>query len=293
MFDRILLPVDGSAASERAREYALLLAETYGGEIHALAVLDSSDVPEDGDDASIDDLLEIDVRPTANEAISSVIEAGERADVSVIDSIRSGAPVEEILTYVTENGIDLVVLGTHTPGRLARFLRDSIVEQITQQSPAPVFSVWEAEDPEPVDLQQILLATDGSESALRASEFAFDIATAFDASVRGLYVVESRFGSSGSLHTLLSKEGERVLKELQASGAQAGIHVTPMTREGKPADEILAAAADCNADLIVIGTQGKTGLDRLVMGSVAATVVRRSEQPVLTVRKSLEDWSTE
>lgn len=187
----------------------------------------------------------------------------------------------------------MVVLGAHTPGRLARFLRDSIVEQVIQQSPVPVWSVREGEDQEPVRIQQILVATDGSEGARRASEYAFDLGSTFDASVRGLYVVESRFGSAGSLHTLLSREGERILRELRAGGAQAGIDVTPTTREGQPANEILSAASDCNADLIVLGTQGKTGLDRLVMGSVATSVVRHADRPVLTVREFVEERPSE
>ncbi|RLM77812.1 universal stress protein, partial [Halobellus sp. Atlit-38R] len=160
-------------------EYALLLAEAYGGEIHALAVLDSSDVPENVDAAVVEDPIDTDVRQTANEAIASVIEASEQAGVSVIDSIRRGTPVEEILAYATENEIDLVVLGAHTPGRLARFLRDSIVEQVIQQSPVPVWSVREGEDQEPVRIQQILVATDGSEGARRASEYAFDLGSTF------------------------------------------------------------------------------------------------------------------
>lgn len=97
-----------------------------------------------------------------------------------------------------------------------------------------------------------MTAIGGSEDARHASECAFDLDNTFDASVRDLYVVESRFGSAGPFHTLLSREGERILRGLRAGGAQVGIDATPATREGQPASEILSATSDCSVDLIIL-----------------------------------------
>ncbi|WP_436926486.1 universal stress protein [Halosimplex amylolyticum] len=283
MFDRILVPVDGSEASDRAVRYALALADD-DTTVRALAVVDRSAVPERSRDSDLGDRIEASVRETAQSALDEATEACDDADVAATGAIAVGHPTEEIVEYASANEVDLVVIGAHARGRLARFLRRSVARQVAQHSTMPVLIV-RADGPD-IDrgIRRILLATDGSESAQHARDYAFGLAAAHDATVYGLYVVDSRFGSTGALHAVLEQQGEAIGDALRARGAQDGVDVAPETREGEPERVILEFADDQDVDLIVVGTHGRTGLDRFVMGSVATAVVRGASRPVLTVR---------
>lgn len=289
MFDHILLPVDGSEASQRAQQYAQLLANVSNAEIHALFVLESGGLIDDVADASASDQIDSDLRETAEATLEAVGTACEDDGVSVQTSMTSGHPAEAILGYIDTNDVDLVVMGTHSRGRLSRFLRESIAEQVAQAAPVPVLTVRSREMDSSPEIRDILVAIDGSESARHARTYAYSLANTFDATVHGLYVIESRFGSSGALHNLLERESESVLREAKAEAAQADVDLVPVTREGKPEREIIEYANKRGMDLVVLGTHGRTGLDRFVMGSVATSVVRNADQPVLTVRNALKE----
>lgn len=283
MFDRVLLPVDGSVESRRAAGYALALAGAFDASVHALAVLDSEvpDVFEEGPTGERDAAA---ARTTARAALDAVGEHAAAAGVRATESVVVGHPTEAILDAVDANAVDLVVLGAHRRGRLARFLRRSVAEGVARHAPVPVLTVAGPATDEPPALGRILLATDGSESARTARRWAFELARAFGATVSALYVVETRLGSSGVLRQLLERRGEGITREIRVRGARTGVPVDTAIRAGDPAREIRAFAAERGVDVVVLGTHGRMGLDRLMMGSVAATVVREADRPVLTVR---------
>ena len=80
------------------------------------------------------------------------------------------------------------------------------------------------------------------------------------------------------------RQAQRQLDRLVRKARRAGVRVTPLLREGSPADEIARAARSKRADVVVMGTHGRTGLPRLFLGSVAERVVGTAPCPVLTVR---------
>lgn len=140
-----------------------------------------------------------------------------------------------------------------------------------------------------VEIQRVLLANDESEGARKARNSAFKLATAYDATVYALYVIETRFGSSGQIWNLLDQQAKTLSREVRVQGAQAGIDVTTVTREGVPEQEIRDLAEENDIDLIILGTHGREGIDKFVMGSVAASVLRNASRPVLTVRSNSND----
>ncbi len=137
----------------------------------------------------------------------------------------------------------------------------------------------------------ILVPTDGSEGVEEALEHARSIAGKYDATVHVLYVVNTSTYSSlpadsnwESIVSALEEEGERSTSELAQRLEDDGIEVEREVRDGVPHKEILEYSDEEDIDLVVMGTHGKTGIDRLLLGSVTEKVVRKSEAPVLTVR---------
>ena len=141
----------------------------------------------------------------------------------------------------------------------------------------------------------ILLPTDGSDGIGAAARHAGTIAGRFDATVHVLSVVDTRnrfeSPSSGlSADAWLDAERERAAAAIEATVAELpdGVSVEITQREGVPKTEIVDAVAEIPADLVVMGTHGRTGLDHYLIGSVAEQVVRRSPVPVVTVRLTAE-----
>lgn len=139
----------------------------------------------------------------------------------------------------------------------------------------------------------ILLPTDGSEGTEDAVEQAFDLAKTYDATVHALYVIDLKEVNAIE-HTFdttmytekFREEGESVLDELSRRGEDVGIDIVTEIREGVPHETILEYSDEEGIDLIVMGTHGRTGLDRYLVGSVTEKVVRLSDLPVLTTRFS-------
>ncbi|MFC7173658.1 universal stress protein [Haloplanus litoreus] len=131
----------------------------------------------------------------------------------------------------------------------------------------------------------ILLPTDGSPGAQAAIEHGLEIAQQYEATVHALYVVDTRLSRSGPLLESLQRDGRETVRELEVAGTRVGLSVVTEVVEGVPAQEILEYRATQGIDLIVMGTQGRTGVARFVIGSVAERVVRHSPVPVLTVRR--------
>ncbi len=139
--------------------------------------------------------------------------------------------------------------------------------------------------------RNIVIATDGSENSKKAISYGIGIAKLSGATVHTLYVVDtSAFSSipmdSGweEMYEVLRKEGEKAVSEVRELGEASGVNVRDVILEGHPSSEIITFAENNDADIIVVGTLGKTGLDRFLMGSVAEKVMRSSKIPVLIVR---------
>lgn len=145
----------------------------------------------------------------------------------------------------------------------------------------------------------ILFPTDGSDSSLHALDHALDIANTYGASLHGLYVVETSspyddFGTGGIdpqfLIQTLRERGEEVLERVREQAERAGTEFVGATREFDDIHGgILDYADEYDVDLIAMGTHGRRGLNRWLLGSVTERIVRLSNVPVLTVRQQPEE----
>ncbi|MFB6093978.1 MAG: universal stress protein [Halanaeroarchaeum sp.] len=137
---------------------------------------------------------------------------------------------------------------------------------------------------------RLLVPTDGSPESLAAADEAFAFAGAVGASVEAVFVVDTRDystlpeGKWVSIADELEAEGERALEEVEARAEDAGVPVSTAVTRGVPHEAILERAETVGADLIVMATHGRTGIDRFLLGSVTEKVIRSTDRPVLVVR---------
>lgn len=140
--------------------------------------------------------------------------------------------------------------------------------------------------------KRILMPTDGSACSQKAITEGLEVARAMGASVTFLYAVEN-VGSALwispesvpyglELMDDLKKVGQEALEKANLAAQAVGIQTESKLLEGKPVDSILGEAK--THDLIVMGTHGRSGLDRFMLGSVTEAVLHRSEKPVLVLR---------
>ncbi|WP_339106394.1 universal stress protein [Haloterrigena salinisoli] len=135
--------------------------------------------------------------------------------------------------------------------------------------------------------QNILLATDGSESARQATDHAIELADQLGAKLHLLSVSEDgpqATDKQDEMRTDHEAEASQAVEEAERSASSRGVDTSTVVRHGVPQEQIVDVAETNAIDLIVMGTHGREGLDHLVTGSVAEEVVRNATVPVVTVR---------
>jgi len=136
--------------------------------------------------------------------------------------------------------------------------------------------------------ERILVPTDGSKEAGSAVDHATDIARTYDAALHTIYAVNTSVDTTtpGTLDAL-KEAGETAVDEVVQRAEAAGVGtVEGVVAQGAPHRAILDYADEHDIDMIVMGTHGRTGLPRYLLGSVTEKIVRLSDAPVLTVRRA-------
>ncbi len=140
--------------------------------------------------------------------------------------------------------------------------------------------------------KKVLVATDGSENAAKAASYGVNIAKSTGAEVYAVYVVSTQHavttrsvkGWSDSFEEYLTNIGDSALEYVEKLGKESGVKVQPVILKGIPAERILDYAEEKGIDLIVMGTQGLTGVKKFLIGSVSENVLRHSKVPVMIIR---------
>ena len=143
---RILVPTDFSACSNAAIEWGLEFAREFHATLHLLHVVEdpsSSPWAGAGFPMSLGAIL-AEFQAEGRKRLLNTVPEGERT--SVVIDCPIGSPVAAILQYAAENGIDLIVMGTHGRGLIAHALIGSVAERVVRRAPCPVLTVREARD---------------------------------------------------------------------------------------------------------------------------------------------------
>ena len=141
--------------------------------------------------------------------------------------------------------------------------------------------------------RNIVIATDGSENTQRAISQGIEIAKLSGAIVHALYVVdtpstisENWTAGKKTVYEIMRKDGEKAVSKIKELGEASGVKVKEVVLDGYPGKEIIDFAENNDIDLIVMGTLGKTGLEKFLVGRIAEKVVRNSRVPVMVVPAS-------
>jgi len=265
----------------RARDaigLALALAAAPGSELHIVHVVEPTRVywP----------LGPIISSEEAREYADKVIEAiPEQLPENVRTHVRLGHPVRELLDFCTEIDADLLILGRHHEGRLDPLI-GSTAQKIVRTSKTPVLVHKAASTRVP---KRLLVAVDLSEPSTLALREAVEWATRWGGTLHVLYVFEppefaygagEKFYPTVAIDEVRRGEYER-LDKLIAETDFKGVEHDVIKAEGDPRTEILRVGDEKDAEVIMMGTHGRTGLERIFLGSVAEYVVRRGARSVL------------
>ena len=291
--ESILIPTDDSEGALAGARHGIALASLTGAAVHVLAVVElPEDLADIGDDVAFSPL-----EAKAEEAVETVAtmarDFDEALDVTTV--VTRGTPFQSIRAYATRHEIDVIAMGTKGQTGLDRVLLGSVTENVLRTARKPVLVVPPRADPGTIPaapFERVLLPTDGSDGAEIAAEWGIALATRLDASVDAMYCVDpSPF--SGPLKTeavldALERRGETAIELVRARAEAADVSLAESIETGPPAERIIDLAADHDADLIVMGTHGRTGIGQWFLGSVTENVVRQADVPVLCVPVSAE-----
>jgi nucleotide-binding universal stress UspA family protein len=293
---KILVPVDFSGPSKTAVNYGLSLALQFKAQL----VLTHIVCPSTGlvytfPTESL--AFEKDQANYAKSMLASMIPEEYRSKVDLETIIKVGEVRGELLGIVSDETIDLVVMGTHGRNAFERFLLGSLTERMLRKLPVPVLTVShldparELHTAGPVPLHYVLYATDLSDDAAVGLTFSIELARGTGARLTVLHVLrplESIYWSEAGgllaeqLAALRGDTMRRLTNSIPKDGIN-GLPVVPMLVEGEAFREILRVASENEADLIVLNLHGKNVVERALLGSTAERVIRSAHMPVLSI----------
>ncbi len=289
--ESILCPVDFSEFSVNAYEYARSLAWHYKATLLLQHVLYPFHCSFAGYASNTDSYEEgcRQLRADAEEKLQQFAKRHARTEIRPQCVVQDGLVTDLILSLAEARAVNLIVMGTHGLRGIDRLMLGSVTERVLRRARCPVLAVRKpahhvtssVRDPEPVHLRKMLLCTDFSDHAHRASEYAVSMAKECGAELTLLHVLEdvSRLPE-------LESATEKVAVQLEESIApksREGCIVKVMVRIGKPYQQIIQLAIEAQTDLVIMGVRGRGALDTAIFGSTTYRVIQLGSCPVLAV----------
>jgi nucleotide-binding universal stress UspA family protein len=274
--DDVLVGVDGSEGSVAALRWAAGVAEAVGAR---LRVVSAWQYPPDAvvsigrRDLTPADEADADLERQLRELLAD-LGIGDDGQV-VVEALR-GSPTVALLREATEH-VRMVVVGSRGLGGFRGLRLGSVSRQLCEHAPRPVTVVRRGVESSPV-LRTILVGADGSDDAARAMVFAGRLATDVGAD---LLVVNATGSRDAQRERPVELDTRREwVEEWCAPLRQAGVPYRIEVVRGDPRSTVMDAARDAAADLVVVGSRGRGVVTKMVLGSVAASLVEGSEVPV-------------
>lgn len=266
--ETLIVATDGSEFSKNAIREAIKLAKVCSSKLIAVSVMQTNLEFE----AGVPQVIEK-AEKEAAEHLESIKNMASKEDVECETIVHlSEEPYQDIVYEAKKNHVNLIIIGTHGRTGLKKLMMGSVTAKVIGHAPCKVLVVpLNAK----VECRNILVATDGSRYSDAAASEAIDIAKRCGSSL----IVLSVASSDAEV-----READNNVKKVVALAIKEGIKTEGITLKGKPYETIVQTSKQKEADLIIVGSHGKTGLKRLFMGSVAEGVISHAESVVLVVR---------
>ncbi|MEM7435329.1 MAG: universal stress protein [Myxococcota bacterium] len=286
----ILLPTDFSENAEHALGYAVELAKGLGAEIHLLHVpvvptyvlmdLSYSPGPE----------VVTQIHEEAKAALAERAEKVSAAGVPHTVATRSGTVHEVVRDYAIEHSVDLIILGTHGRSGVSKLIYGSVTERVVKTAKTPVLAVPLAAVP---SLDVIVVAYDFSDPANQAAALARSLHGTFPGAVHLVHTYLDVWGEYTDRGAVVGVAADRRrealargLEEMLTEAASELFSIDAQSVQchlvtGDPAEGILSVANKVGANVICAGTTGKSGVERVLLGSVARRLLHDNKLPVL------------
>jgi nucleotide-binding universal stress UspA family protein len=283
----ILVPLDGSQLAEKALGYAEYLVKASSAELVLCRML-----PVDIMQPAADDLAMAD---EARAYLRRVASRLEERGCTVTTLTDWGGAAGGILEHVRGRQVDLVVMSTHGRSAPGRWLYGSVADEVMRGSPVPVVLIPAAVTipaaTSGFGLKRILVPLDGSDRSETALLPAIGVATTLGAEILLLAVVPFppySLYDDGTAMVAFEPEieladSDRYLADIASRVQAAGIKVKTRALLANPAFAIAEVAAEEQADAIAMATHGRTGMARMVLGSVAMGTLQRTSVPLILV----------
>ncbi len=285
---RILAAVDSSQASVLAAREAAARLWPAGTTVHLISVVE----PLYGWTGPG---LEEALQQSANETIQCTAEYFKQAGLETTTAVLTGDPKAVIVNEAAESRADFIVLGAHSTHGVMQFLLGGVARAVARMAPCSVEIVRRSPGPEPL---KILLATDGSECSKAAARSVAERPWAEGTAFRILSVVEPSaplfrppYFSHEMMEKLRGKDMQRAQEAVSSAESildAAGIEAssTVAVPAATPKELILSEAAEWDADLIVVGSHGRRGINRFLLGSVSEAVALHANCSVEIIRRA-------
>ena len=278
--EKILVPVDINAGFKEQLSTAIKIAQSYNSEIIIMYVV-SEEVRHD----EIKELLFNTISDSLNKASVTVKKMGVITNKPIIEY---GNPVDKILRVAIKEDVNLIVMGAGNQTGKDKYKLGNNIEKLIRHSDIPV---WGVKADAEVKITNILCPVDFSDPSRHALKNAILLSKQFKASLRILGVVEPIFSNSPGLKVDWDKENAYWLKQLKKEMGEfvkefdlKEVNYKIDIQTGTIHKKILHTIIEHNHDLLIMGTTGRSGLRRVLMGSVAEKVIREISCSFITVK---------
>lgn len=294
---RLLVPLDGSRLAESVLPAVTRIASACAGSVTLMHIREERPPATIHGEAHLSDQAEAEAY--LDGIASRLRESGVHVDCHVHETLE-GDVARSIVLHADEFEPDLVVLCTHGHGGVRDVLFGSIAQQVLQRGTWPVLVIEPGPggEAEPFEPKRVLVPLDGSEQHAAPLDQATKLACALDAELLLVIVVPTRATLVGdrsaprrtmpaTMTAILELAEENAVAYLRKAAdgcVRAGARVRAQVRRGDPVDEVMRYADETNADLLVLSSHGKVGLDAIFSASFGARIIARARTPLLLVR---------
>ena len=276
----ILIPTDFSSCANHASNFAINLAQLFGARITYVHLMS---IPIDWTHLEKDQTKKMypDVTQKVNEANTKLQELRDRAEQEGVDAefyVHYNESLEFLLEFAEKRNVDMIIMGSHGANGIREFFIGTNTQKIIRNANIPVLVVKNQVKP----IRKIAIVSDFGEQMEDANHFVKQFTTTFKAEVHLAYV-NTPFAFFDS-RTILKRMASFAEEFQNVDIYKMHIHNDYQIESG-----IKHFCADHNIDLIVMGTHGKKGIDRLFSGSMAENVINHQQVPVLCLPISVPE----